>query len=270
MIRFDAQNKVFYLNTKSTTYAFGVFRNVLTHLYWGKLLKNELDSESIYSEYSAKNLSANDIGNLSTDIIPLEFSAYGGADQRTTAFKGVHNDGSRISKFNYVDYEIKEGKTKLAGLPATYCEDGDKVDTLTVHLVDDLKNLHIYLTYSVFEDYDAITRSVRIVNSGEKFRLTNALSATVDFVSADDMDIIHLDGAWARERFITRNTIVKGNQNVESFCGASSAFHNPFIAICDKNAIHFSLWCIKMQPSLMAKFMDLILFTAVTLQQVLI
>lgn len=237
MIKFDVQNKVFYLNTKNTTYAFGVFKNeVLAHLYWGKLLKNDLDSESIYSEYSARNLSAFDLGNYSTDLIPLEFSAYGGADQRTTTFKGVHSDGSRVSRFSYVDYEIKEGKSKLSGLPATYCEKGDKVDTLTVHLVDSLKNLHIYLDYTVFEDYDAITRSMRIVNEGEKFRLTNALSTTVDFVSATDMDVIHLDGAWARERFITRNRIVKGNQNVESFCGASSAYHNPFVAICEKDA----------------------------------
>ena len=113
MIKFDAQNKVFYLNTKNTTYAFGVFKDeVLTHLYWGKLLKNDLDSESIYSEYFVKNLSAYDLGNLSTDIIPLEFSAYGGADQRTTTFKGVHNDGNRTSRFCYVDYEIKEGKNE--------------------------------------------------------------------------------------------------------------------------------------------------------------
>lgn len=37
MIKFDKENEIFYLNTKSTTYAMGVWNNEkLLHRYWEK------------------------------------------------------------------------------------------------------------------------------------------------------------------------------------------------------------------------------------------
>lgn len=97
-------------------------------------------------------------------------------------------------------------------MPATYCEEESEAETLIVNLYDSVKNVDIYLSYTVFEELDAITRNVKIVNNGERFVLNTALSATVDFFGMDDSDIIHLDGTWCRERYITRHRIVHGNQ----------------------------------------------------------
>ena len=124
----------------------------------------------------------------------------------------------------------------LEGLPATYCEEGDKVETLTIHLEDTYQNVDVFLSYSVFEDLDAITRSTKIVNRGEKLLLDSAMSATVDFYGSPEQEILHLDGAWTRERHITRQPVVYGNQGINSRYGCSSAMHNPFIALCDKNS----------------------------------
>ncbi len=228
------KNNIFYLNTNKTTYAMGVFNDgILAHLYWGKRLYNSFCEDEIF-DFGHRHMAAYDCDNKSTDYLPLEYSPQGGADLRITGLSGVHNDGSSLTVLRFCDYEIINSKPKLEGLPSTYAEEGDKVETLTIHLKDSLKNLDVYLNYSVFEDLDAITRSVKIVNNGERFRLNTVFSATVDFYGLPKSDMIHLDGCWARERTVTRRDIVHANQNIESRTGASSAYHNPFIAICDK------------------------------------
>lgn len=232
MILFE--NNIFYLDTNKTTYAMGVFNdNLLVHLYWGKRIYNSFCQDEIF-DFGHRHMAAYDANEKSTDYLPLEYSPQGGADLRITAIGGFHSDGSNLTVLRFCDYEIISGKPKLEGLPSTYAEDGDNVQTLIIHLSDELKNLDVYLNYSVFEDLDAITRSVKIVNNGEKYRLSNAFSATVDFYGLPKSDLIHLDGCWARERTVTRREIVHGNQNIESRTGASSAYHNPFIAVCNK------------------------------------
>ena len=235
MINFNEQNKVFTLETKNTTYAIGLLENsLLVHLYWGKKLNNAIN-ENWNNDFVYRSHSPFDYGNYSTNALPLEFSAYGGGDSRTASFSALYNDGSRVSKYYYKGYEIIKGKPEITGLPSTYAESGDNVETLIINLYDELKKVNVYLNYSVFEDFDVITRNIKVVNSGETLKLHTVLSAMTDFFGCGDMDIIHLDGAWARERYVTRQRIVPGNQSIKSQIGISSSYHNPFIAICDKN-----------------------------------
>ena len=236
MIQFDKENKIFYLHTKKTTYAMGVYQDkILLHAYWGKRLNHPLHSDYV-EELRYRPLAPVDAAPYSTDMLPLEYSTFGSADLRYPALETEYSDGAYYTRLEYVDYEIVEGKPALEGLPATYCEKGDKVETLIIHLADSLRDLHVYLSYSVLEDLDAIARSAKIVNRGDKMEVGRALSASVDFMGVDNSDIIHLDGAWVRERYITRRKIVPGTQSVESRFGASSAVHNPFFAVCDSTA----------------------------------
>ena len=236
MITFEKDNEIFYLNTKNTTYAMEVSGGqYLLHRYWGKRLKNPLDRADS-SVYSGRNLVPFDMPLGNSDVLPLEYSGYGNSDMRIPSAEFTFADGSRVSRLTYKGYEILDGKPALEGLPATYCEEGDKVDTLIIHLGDTYQNVDVFLSYSVFEDLDAITRSTKIVNRGDRLLLDSAMSATVDFYGSPEREILHLDGAWSRERHITRQTIVPGNQGINSRYGCSSPFHNPFIALCDKNA----------------------------------
>ena len=236
MITFDKDNEIFYLNTKNTTYAMEVSGGqYLWHRYWGKRLKNPLDRADS-SVYSGRNLVPFDMPLGNSDVLPLEYSGYGNSDMRIPSAEFTFADGSRVSRLTYKGYEIFDGKPALEGLPATYCEEGDKVDTLIIHLEDTYQNVDVFLSYSVFEDLDAITRSTRIVNRGDRLLLDSAMSATVDFYGSPEQEILHLDGAWTRERHITRQPVVYGNQGIDSCYGCSSAMHNPFIALCDKNA----------------------------------
>lgn len=236
MIKFEKQTDIFYLNTKTTTYAMEVSGGqYLLHRYWGKRLKNPLDRADS-SVYSGRNLVPFDMPLGNSDVLPLEYSGYGNSDMRIPSAEFTFADGSRVSRLTYKGYEILDGKPALEGLPATYCEEGDKVDTLVIQLEDTYQNVDVFLSYSVFEDLDAITRSTRIVNRGERMFLDSAMSATVDFYGSPEQEILHLDGAWTRERHITRQPVVYGNQGIDSRYGCSSAMHNPFIALCDKNA----------------------------------
>lgn len=236
MIKFEKQTDIFYLNTKNTTYAMEVSGGqYLLHRYWGKRLKNPLDRADS-CVYSGRNLVPFDMPLGNSDVLPLEYSSYGNADMRIPSAEFTFADGSHVSRLTYKGYEISDGKPALAGLPATYCEEGDKVQTLVIRLEDTYQNVDVFLSYSVFEDLDAITRSTKIVNRGEKLLLDSAMSATVNFYGSPEQEILHLDGAWTRERHITRQPVVYGNQGIDSRYGCSSAMHNPFIALCDKNA----------------------------------
>lgn len=236
MITFDRENEVFYLNTDRTTYAMGVWNGEkLFHRYWGKRLVNRLGKTDL-NDYVSRPHVAKDLENNTSDVLPFEYSTYGNADMRFPSAEFTFADGSRVSNLTYKGYEITDGKPALDGLPSTYCEAGDKVQTLTVHLEDALQNVEVVLSYSVFEQLDAITRNVKIINNGERLLLDSAMSATVDFYGSPERELLHLDGSWARERHITRQPITPGNQSVNSRYGCSSAFHNPFIALCDKNA----------------------------------
>ncbi len=235
MITFDKENEIFYLHTCKTTYAIGILeKKVLLHLYWGEKLVNPLNSN--VKNMMGRDFAPTDCATYSTNVLPLEYPTFGSSDTRLPIFNAVHSDGSRITKLDYLDYDIIKGKPKLEGLPSTYCEKDDNVETLIIRLKDSLKNVIVELYYTVFENLNAITRSAKIINNGERLEVNTALSTTVDFYGLENSDIIHLDGAWTRERHITRRKIVHGNQNIESRCGASSHLHNPFIAICDKTA----------------------------------
>ncbi len=233
MIEFDGTQ--FLLHTEHTTYAMGLFQGLLLHLYWGRRLHRAPDA-SICTSFLSRPLSAKDLGDASSDNLPQEYATFGSADLRQPALDVRYQNGSTVTRLAYVDHTVTDGKPPLPGLPATYCEEGDGVQTLEIHLADETVGLDVYLSYTVFPTFDAIARSARIVNHGAAFELDAALSAMVDFHGLGECDLVHLDGAWARERAVTRNRIVPGTQGVESRYGASSAMHNPFLAICSANA----------------------------------
>ena len=154
--------------------------------------------------------------------------------------------GTTATDFRYDSHNIYLGKNKLNGLPSTYVEDEKEATTLELILVDSLKNVKLILSYSVFEEFDAITRSVKIINeSNEEVKITRVLSANIDFRDSD-YELIQLSGAWARERHIVRSRIRSGSQSVESRRGSSSHAQNPFMALVRKdtteqNEMHMDL-----------------------------
>ena len=169
------------------------------------------------------------------EMTPQEYPGYGSTDLRTPAVELQFSDGTSATDFRYESHNIYAGKNKLNNLPATYVEDENEAMTLELTLVDSLKNVKLILSYSVFEEFDAITRSVKIINeSNEDVNINRVLSANVDFRDSD-YELLQLSGAWARERYIIRKEIRSGSQSIESRRGSSSHAQNPFMALVRKD-----------------------------------
>ncbi len=234
-ILFKQDTNQFYLHTNHSTYIIELLDGrIPLHAYWGKSLESFPSMMQWESSYSSMFL-AWDTGiehshYNTTGVLPLEYPVYGSGDMRDPAFQAQFADGSRVMRLEYAGHTVTDGKPALPGLPATYAK-ADEAQTLELQLKDALSGMRVYLQYTVFPAYDAITRSTRVVNGGkEDIRLLQVASASVDFYDAD-FDMIHLPGRWACERSVERRPLIHGVQRADSKRGASSHYQNPFFAL---------------------------------------
>ncbi len=237
-IIFNQQNKTFHLQAGNTSYIFQIYREgYLTHLYWGhKIRSNDLSRLIPYGRKSLAPTPDDSDEGFSPDTILQEYPAFGNGDFRTPAYQIQLENGSTITDLRYKSHKITKGKKALKGLPATYVESDTEAETLEIVLYDEVCGLEAHLTYTAFEKYNAIARSVRLINSGkQQLKVLRALSASVDFFSSD-YDFLHLPGSWARERHIERKALAVGTQAIESRRGASSHQQNPFAALLSRGA----------------------------------
>ncbi|MCM1988304.1 alpha-galactosidase [Oceanirhabdus seepicola] len=233
-ILYNEKTKEFHIYNKWISYIMGILKNnSLGHLYFGKRLIHRESFQSLNKlerrDYTA-NVYEND-NKFSLEHIKQEYPSYGSGDYRYPAYEIKHENGSIISEFQYYSHKIYKGKKRLKGLPSIYVESEQECETIEINLMDELTNAKIILSYTVFEAYPVITRSVRFENHGtEKLILTSAMSSSID-MDDDNFNMIHLSGAWAREKHIVERNLEQGIQGVYSRRGASSACHNPFIAL---------------------------------------
>ncbi len=238
-VKFDEIRKVFYLTTRNTEYQIKVNEyGVLLHTYYGRKVLNA-DMGYLHNEidrgFSGNYYEARGRRGLSPDTLPMEYSSAGAGDYRINSIGVIAENGSRTSDFRYKSHVINSGKPELKGLPYVRSE-ADNVCTLEITLIDGVLGLELILAYSVFEDKDVITRSVRVRNtSSEDVILTKASSMCMDIQYAD-MDIIEFHGRHAMERLAERRELGHDIHVISSKRGASSHHHNPFVILCDHNA----------------------------------
>jgi alpha-galactosidase len=237
-IKFDEQSKGFKLDAKDTSYIIAIVdeEKFFGHVYFGEKLPDENVNYLMRLEEPPFVPSKNNRDRTSfLDSFPTEYSTHGLGDYRETCFKVSTPSGMTACGISYASHVIYQGKPKLKGLPATF---GEKEDctTLEITCIDKHLNLEVVLVYTVFENLDVITRSVRVKNCAkESIQLTKVLSACVDF-DRIDMDMITLHGSWARERHVCRRSINLGKQGISSLRGESSHQVNPFLAVMEKTA----------------------------------
>ena len=239
-IIFDEQNKVFKLDTKTSTYIFGVFTgNYLVHYYYGAPIPDtnveKLRYRGHYASFCPDSPSVNE-ENFSPDVTPMEYSTNGAGDFRISAFAVKNASGDTVTDLRYVSHKIYKGKKALKGLPSLYLNNDDEADTLEVLTCDKVTGAEVTLIYTVFKDYGAITRSVVVKNNSEKaFSIEAVHSLCVDLPSSD-FEMLNLYGKWAKERSLGRHELHTGIQSIKSKRGSSSHNHNPFTALVSKNA----------------------------------
>ena len=231
-IIYNEEKQVFGLQTLHATYMMGLADGkYLGHIHFGKKIESLDGAYLLRTEESPYVPSENKREKCSfLDSFPMEYSFGGVGDYRESCVEVRNAKGYRGCEFVYKSHEIKPGKPRLSGLPATFGTP-DSCETLEITMADEVLKLEMLLSYSIFADSDVVARSVRFKNMGEEpVYLEKAYSACLDM---DDrgFEMLSLHGSWARERQMERRALGHGRQMVSSIRGESSHQEHPFLAL---------------------------------------
>eukprot|EP00960_Hanusia_phi_P009446 273556-Hanusia_phi.AAC.3 len=185
----------------------------------------------------------------------LEYADLGTGDYRAPSFSVVYEDGGAICPLTYKAHRIMKGKLPMTAAKGRLPElrgGEEECSTLVVEMQDKVTGLEFDLIYTVFKHVDAMSRRVIVRNpryespnlrspskskkvdadtlSGD-VRIDKLMSATVDFHTMSNTNMITLSGSWANERHIQVQPLIQGKFVTESLRGTSSHQHNPFCAL---------------------------------------
>ncbi len=240
-IHFDSQSQCFHLTNPHVSYIIGIEKDrYLTHRYWGKTLPAYAKSNA-FQEID-RGFTTNPFPEertFSLNALPLETSTQGNGDHRIANYQIRASNGSNVTAFHYQSFEIYPGKPKIPGLPSLR-ETNATVTTLELILFDEVQQLEMRLSYSLFEDQPVITRHTIFHNRGKQtVFLENAGSLMVDLTESE-LDLITLYGSHTNEANLSRQALRPGIQRIESTRGTSSPQHQPFIALADRYTSEFA------------------------------
>jgi alpha-galactosidase len=220
--RFDAQSKVFRIDTKQTTYAFGVDSSgSLQSIYWGEPIA--------VGDPLATALNATDWPPFETDAdkLPQEFGGWGSGMYAEPALKVTFPDGNRDLVLQYVSNKI--------GAAA-----------LDVVLKDISRELYVTLQYTVDPATGIIGRSATIENkTGQPIMIEQAEAGSVALPSGDDFWLNHLTGRWADEFHLQQQRVNPGKIVLDSRRGSTGQQNSPWFAIqrsVTTNEEHGDVW----------------------------
>lgn len=231
-IVFDENLDLFCLETANTSYIIGLadHRTFVGHVYYGRRVRRQ-DLRYLLRTGEAPFVPSGNERECCSfyDTFPAEYSGNGVGDYRESSIAVRTQAGQHAVMPTYVSYEITDQKPQLPGLPSAFDRE-HTAQTLILRCRDEVLQLDVDLYYTVFEENDMITRSVRISNqSKEAVYLTKAYSACMD-MDDDAYEMLTLHGSWARERQMDRRPLGYGKTSVGSIRGESSHQEHPFMA----------------------------------------
>lgn len=236
-IIYDEQKQIFALQAKNSTYLIGLADEgtYVGHIYYGKKMSDIDGMHLLRTEEIPFVPSVNNREKASfLCAFPTEYPAAGLGDYREACLSVRTLRGHRGCELIYKNHRIISGKPGLEGLPASFGTQ-EQCSTLEICCEDRVLGLEAVLCYTVFEDENVITRSVRIENrSREAVYLERVLSACLD-MDNEEYRMLALTGSWSRERRISVREIGYGKQGVSSVKGESSHQEHPFLALLGKN-----------------------------------
>ena len=168
MIGYQAENHLFTLHTRSSSYQFMVDPSgYLLHTYYGPRVGGGSFAYRLRQADRGFSPNPNSEGHTRTfslDTQPQEYPSSGVGDFRIPVLEVENADGSRAADLRYQSHVIRPGKYALPGLPAFFAQEED-AQTLEITLEDPVTGLRAVLYYGVIESRDMITRAVRIENA---------------------------------------------------------------------------------------------------------
>lgn len=240
------KDKIFNLETKNTLYQMKVDRfGVLNHLWYGEKTDCCMDYLLDYPDagFSGNIYEAENERTYSLNTLPQEYSTSGVGDFRISAISVTHEDGSNALDLRVREYQIKEGKYEIPGLPAVYAKE-DEAEILEITLKDTATEAEVILKYGVFEKEDVITRSVVVKNSGKTPIVINKVHSMCLDIPYGDWEWMHFYGRHTMERQAERVPVLHGISESSSSRGTSSHHQNPAVLLCEKDCTETNGHCI--------------------------
>lgn len=204
----------------------------LKEVYFGAALPDE--AAKFAQEETKPRVSFDGTHQLDAPLLPTR----GRGDFRPAMVSIRESNGSQCPVLRLDGWEIVQGKPDIPGLPATYVEAGDDAHTLILTFLDDASGAKVTLYQTVFASFHALTSHMKVENRGTQ-PLTLEKMASIAFHQRRQMDILHLYGAWGKERHVERIKPLHGTYSLESARGASGHQHNPFLALMAPDATEF-------------------------------
>lgn len=210
----NRNGNIFLLNTRSTSYGFGIDdQGLVRHLYWGGRIASAEDLEMPVLE----EVSTND---PVFEITREEFPVYGNLRYKEHCLKTTFSDGTRETVYKYCGYQIEE--------TGEYQE-------LVIQLKDRYYDFAIDLHYKVYEAYDLLERTVTIKNNTDQVVQIEKLHSGQFHIPYEGLNFSNVHGHWGAEqqRFVQK--VNYGKIVIENRRGISTHNHNPYF-ILDRDA----------------------------------
>ena len=242
MITFDPVRRLFHLRNKSLSLVLYLWPDEegmqeLLMAYLGAPLHDPAACLPMIPQHEGASFDS------LRQALPYACPTEGRGDYRPALVCAVDGQGQRCTELFYESHRIEAGKPRLDGLPASYVEKPEEAETLEIILRDRLTGLAARLRYTLFSALPVIAVSILYENGGkEALTLTNAGSACVTLPGW--YDLLHLHGAWAKERSIERLPPAALTRSLSSSRGASGHEHNPFAVLASPDTNEFSGECV--------------------------
>jgi len=229
MITFCRETRTFYLENDTVSYVFRVTEEGhLEHLWFGgKIGRDDL---SYTRGVNRNSCDARLAGAFPLNHMGNELPTYGRGDYREPMVRWTTEGGDSLSELAYVSHRVIP-QEKIPGLPTTFGG-----ETLEVTMRDGVSGMEAVLSYTLFPDTAALTRTVRYHNRGNHtLTLDRAYSFSFDLPD-NRLDLLTLHGAWGNERAPERTPIRHGVNAIDSKRVSSSAVTNPAMALLRPDA----------------------------------
>ena len=242
MISFDDKTRQFHLSNDCLSLVLGLRPDSregeeLLFAYLGPPLRDP--ASCLYLTECAPGASF----DTERQILPYACPTDGRGDYRPPMVCALDGQGQRCGALYFDSYRTEAGKRLPEGLPGAYAERPEEAESLYITLKDPANGLRAELCYTLFASRPAFAVSAQYINGGsEPLTLENAGSGCVTLPGR--YELVHLHGAWARERAVERTAPAAMTRLIASCRGASGHEHNPFAALLSQDATEFSGECL--------------------------
>ncbi len=241
-IDFDADNNIISLFGTRSSYSIRLLEYGLPlHLHWGAKAQLFPKKSFFHSGDGAFQIQVEDReASFFIEKLQFEYGLAEHGDYRSPAFS--NRDGRNFPIIGPFELKprIYSGKKTIPGLPAARPGENQDLESVELQMQDQKSGLSITLSYTMFPEFDVITRHVSFYNAGEEtIKIEKAASLSMDIFNWD-YELLYLHGAWARERQLKRRVLQEGKTSFGSTRGISSHQFNPSFALVHPETNEFS------------------------------